>query len=286
MRVFAISDIHVDFPDNLKWLRALSDADYVGDVLLLAGDVSHEMGLLRTSFDILKRKFLHVFFVPGNHDLWLLRTSFLSSLEKFDAILEVCGSQGVRTRPARFPASSGGVVIVPLFSWYSTPEEGQDSLFLNKPGEDPSLEAWSDTHFVKWAGLPDGITPAQYFLRLNQKAFKAHRHLLGEATVISFSHMLPRSDLMIDTLEEQAAAGGALVDPNPTFNFSRVAGSWGVDEQVRRLGSAIHVYGHQHRNRDRTVDGVRYISYCLGYGRERGAGLVRGHGSGPLKIWG
>lgn len=285
MRVFAISDIHVDFPDNLKWLRALSDADYVGDALLLAGDVSHEMGLLRTSFDILKRKFLHVFFVPGNHDVWLLRTSFANSLEKFEAILDMCGSQGVRTRPARFPVSSGHVVIVPLFSWYSMPEEGQDSLYLEKPGEDPSLEAWSDTHFATWPELPDEMTPARYFLELNQKTLNHHSHLLGDAAVISFSHMLPRSDLMLDTAEERAQAGGGLMDPNPSFNFSRVAGSWGIDEQLRRLGSSIHVYGHQHRNRDRTVEGVRYISYCLGYGRERGAGLVRGHGTGPLKIW-
>ena len=57
-----------------------------------------------------------------------------------------------------------------------------------------------------------------------------------------------------------------------------------LDEQIRSLGSSIHVYGHQHRNRDRTIDGVRYITHCLGYPRERDQGRVRDVGDGPLLV--
>jgi hypothetical protein len=72
-------------------------------------------------------------------------------------------------------------------------------------------------------------------------------------------------------------------DAYPRFNFSRVAGSSGIETQIRRLGSTAHVYGHQHRNRDRVVDGVRYVSHCLGYPseRRRGTSIIEG----PLTVW-
>ena len=33
-----------------------------------------------------------------------------------------------------------------------------------------------------------------------------------------------------------------------------------------------HVHGHQHRQRDRIIDGVRYVSHCLAYPSERQEG--------------
>ena len=74
-------------------------------------------------------------------------------------------------------------------------------------------------------------------------------------------------------------------DPNPSFNFSRVAGSAGLERQIRRLGSVIHVYGHQHYNRHRIIDGIRYISHCLGYPQERANGQIAGVEDSPKMIW-
>ena len=88
---------------------------------------------------------------------------------------------------------------------------------------------------------------------------------------MSYSHFLPRRDLMLRTPEDRIAYGAGQPDRYPAFNFSRVAGSFGIDRQVRALGAQVHVYGHQHRNRDRVVDGVRYVSHCLGYPGEGAA---------------
>jgi ribulose bisphosphate carboxylase small subunit len=60
--------------------------------------------------------------------------------------------------------------------------------------------------------------------------------------------------------------------PDPrtrSFNFSRVAGSTLIEKQIRALGSRVHVYGHQHRNRSRYYEGTWYVSNCLGYRAER-----------------
>ena len=53
--------------------EALSDSAYKDDVLILAGDVSDDQAVLRSTFQIMVQKFKHVFFVPGNHDLWVRR---------------------------------------------------------------------------------------------------------------------------------------------------------------------------------------------------------------------
>ena len=84
--------------------------------------------------------------------------------------------------------------------------------------------------------------------------------------VISFSHFLPRVELVFSDWERFRAGGGVTGnDRAPEFNFTRVAGCRQLDAQLRKLGSTLHLYGHQHRNRDREIDGVRYVSHCLGY---------------------
>ena len=74
------------------------------------------------------------------------------------------------------------------------------------------------------------------------------------------------------------------LDPHPYFNFSRVAGDQRIENQIRRLKSGIHVYGHQHRNRDRTIAGVRYVSHCLGNKSERK--FLTSEGMKPKYIFG
>ena len=55
MRVFALSDIHVDYPENMLWVLQLSDTEYRQDILILAGDVTDDLELLRQVFDSLRR---------------------------------------------------------------------------------------------------------------------------------------------------------------------------------------------------------------------------------------
>jgi hypothetical protein len=69
------------------------------------------------------------------------------------------------------------------------------------------------------------------------------------------------------------------------FNFSRVAGTQVLEKQIRKLGSSIHAYGHQHRNRWVTIDGIHYVSHCLGYPHERRSGRIGYFEPGPRLIW-
>ena len=67
--IFAVSDIHTDYADNLAWVNALQGHEE--DVLVVAGDVSERVATFRSTMARLAAAFGAVFFVPGNHDLWL-----------------------------------------------------------------------------------------------------------------------------------------------------------------------------------------------------------------------
>jgi hypothetical protein len=250
----------------------------MNDVLLLAGDVCHQIKKLEMALGCLREKFAEVFYLPGNHELWTLESECSDSLQKFHQIVELCHSLNVRMNPAKMEDGHGGVWVVPLFSWYDKPEAGESSLFLPRSEQRPDeMAAWADEHFVHW---PGSGRPTTFFLDFNQHRLRR----VYDAPIISFSHFLPRSDLMFPP--RFIEAGKPLVWPSRAgFNFSRVAGTWTLDEQIRKLGSRIHAYGHQHRNRSVLIDGVLYVSHCLGYPQERKSGRIGYFEQGPRLIW-
>jgi len=130
---------------------------------------------------------------------------------------------------------------------------------------------------VRWPQT--NFNPAAYFAGLN-KPFLNKKY---DAPVISFSHFLPRREIMFRNGKIPTPEVIRKYDRNPPFNFSRVAGSAFIEQQLRQLHSVMHIYGHQHINRDRPVDGVRYISNCLGYPAERSRGQITD--AGLKMIW-
>ncbi len=277
--IWAISDIHVDFKKNADWIANLSKADYQQDTLILAGDVSHHFDLLRRTLLQLRKKFAHVFFVPGNHDLWIRDERWQNSIEKFNAIVDFCQQNQIDVHPTVFNLNGGKLCLVPIFSWYNLPHE-KDSLYLPKPGEDPSNRIWSDNYFIHWPQT-NGFKAADYFIALTDHFLTFDKCDM----VISFSHFLPRQEVMFSGAMVYDARRMKKYDRFPQFNFSRVAGSVKIEKRIRRLGATIHIYGHQHINRDRVLDGVRYIAHCLGYPEERTRGTVKGLEQGLKRVY-
>lgn len=75
LRVFVVSDLHTDYAENLNWVKCLSTVNnkHKNDVLLVAGDVAETYDMFVVTMSLLKERFKHVFYVPGNHDLWCRR---------------------------------------------------------------------------------------------------------------------------------------------------------------------------------------------------------------------
>ncbi len=238
MSIFAISDLHADNRENRELVDQIDQNDYQKDSLIIAGDISNKLSVIESTLQTLSTKFKHLFFVPGNHELWVAK-DHQDSFYKFDQILAVCKKLGIHTAPFFVD----GAWIIPLFSWY---EAG----FY--PAGDPTAEelnGWSDFHLCNWAGE---TAPIDRFLEMNKPHLKRY-----DRPVITFSHFVPRLDLI----------------PPPSVLFFKslpmVSGSTKIEDQLRQVGSSVHVFGHTHINRDVEIDGVRYVQNALRYPRER-----------------
>ncbi len=280
-RLWATSDIHIDNQENYQLLLDLSDQAYRNDMLIIAGDVTDNLQKLLDLLTAMQEKFLTVAFVPGNHELWLTDKTHQHSIEKFEAILAACDELEIVTRPVRFGQTDQSIWVVPLFSWYEQAPDKPASLFAPKHGViDKTDELWRDFFLTKW---PDSLelSIAEYFLELNSENLA----LSYDDPVVSFSHFLPRQELIYSNTTERRQNPLNRDDPYPEFNFSRVAGNWDLDKQIRDIGSRLHIYGHQHRNRTREIEGVTYISHCMGYPIERKSRHIARDAEHPRLIW-
>lgn len=232
MRVFATSDLHTDYKENFSWLTQLSDTAYRDDTLIVAGDVSDRLEIIRETLLLLRSKFRHLLFTPGNHELWVRNVEF-DSIEKLNQILRLCDELGVTTKPLHLD----DLWIVPLFSWY-------DGVYNSE------MKAWADFHLCKW---PNDAQPLpDYFLRLNEPHLKSY-----DAPVITFSHFIPRADLFPPPEYMR-------ISWLPIVSLCKA-----LDAQIRRVESRVHVCGHTHTTFDRVIDNVRYIQNAVRYPKER-----------------
>ncbi|MCH2022183.1 MAG: metallophosphoesterase [Saprospiraceae bacterium] len=236
MKVWATSDMHIDYEENLKWFLQLSDMDYQNDILIIAGDISDKISAIEKVFKKLVSKFHLVLFVPGNHDLWLEEGEVSNSMEKFNMVLELAHDKGVQTTPYHNEKLS----IIPMFSWYDF------SFGIPNP---TIRRAWQDFKRCKWPTNLEETT--NHFLKLNEK------HISNQNdTIISFSHFLPSPTLI------------PLNVPKIVRSLLPVLGSFKLGEQVTKLKPNLHIYGHSHLNRSMYKDGISYINNAYGYPQE------------------
>ena len=239
VKVFAVSDVHVDYQANAAWVEGLSLTEHRRDVLILAGDISDSLPRLERCFDALALRFRQVLFVPGNHDLWVARDNAApDSLQKFEQVRAAAARSGVSMSPFHH----GRLTIVPLLGWYD--------FSFGLPGAD-LLKTWADFRACRW---PEGFDAARitaHFLAMNR-----YQRRDEAETIISFSHFLPRVDLMPAGVPEHVAA------------LFPVFGTHQLEPQIRLLRSKIHIYGHSHLNRNLVIDGIRYVNNAFAYPSE------------------
>ena len=139
---------------------------------------------------------------------------------------------------------------------------------------------WVDNKAVKWPESNGNSNITEFYIEMNDLNFAKS----AGYDIISFSHFLPRQELIFG-VNGPPSKSSNFMDPAPKFNFSRVAGTSKLENQIRDIGSKVHIYGHQHRNRFRNIDDVFYIAQCLGYPRERQWANIKDESYLPKLIW-
>ncbi len=243
MKVYTISDIHLDYKENQLWLHGLSLDNFQEDILILGGDISAKTGLVVEAFEAVRKRFREVIYTPGNHDLWVHRNGNRDSFDHFYMIKKIAEDYGIHTTPAHF----GALSIIPLLGWYD---------YSFGPPSKEILRSWSDYSLCKW---PEGFQETEvtsYFISINEKMLAQEVLETQDRFVISFSHFLPRIDLM------------PVYIPEDRQKLYPVLGSDQIEKQIRRLNPDIHIYGHSHFNRNVILDNITYINNALGYPHE------------------
>jgi len=151
MKLWAISDLHLDFEENRLALKELPP-HYKQDWLIVAGDIGHRPADLDFALDHLQSHFAQVIWVPGNHDLWTASPDDLKGVEKYFYLVKRCQSRGVLTPEDPFPRltfQDQTFVIAPLFLLYD---------YSFRPDDVPLNEA------IHWAMAQDILCADENYL--------------------------------------------------------------------------------------------------------------------------
>ena len=287
-RILLLSDLHCDYVENREWLSNLctsnnDDVDSIDNstqtMILIAGDVSHDLEILRWTFQTLKQRFTEVAFVPGNHELWLDKSDGCTdSIDKMEKILQLCCEEDVRIGPVKV----GSLWVIPLLSWHHLSFDSERPICSDAwsgiPTASRTVKVAADYRKTSW---PHPITPlddsvAQFMDSLNDIIIDFGDDLDddnddGDAvTILTFAHFLPRVELLP---EKRYLTMPAL----PAFS-----GSTFLEARIRQLNEKLsansigrfngtkhlHAFGHSHLSWDLKLDNIRYVHVPLAYPRE------------------
>jgi 3',5'-cyclic AMP phosphodiesterase CpdA len=254
--LYAISDIHVGFPDNRAFVEGLRP-ESGDDWLIVAGDVAERFADVEWALDTLARSYAKVIWVPGNHELWTPKNDpvRLRGEARYQGLVEMCRGLGVVTPEDPYPVwdgTGGPVTIAPLFILYdytfrpegtSTKEEALEAAYeagvvctdetLLHPDPYPSREAWCDARIAYTERRLGELPPGTPTILVN------HWPLVREPTRIMWYP-----------------------------EFAQWCGTERTADWHVRYGAVTVVYGHLHIPRTMWSDGVRFEEVSVGYPRE------------------
>ena len=250
MKLFAISDLHVRFPENRNVIAALPE--HPDDWLVVAGDVGDTDGQLVATLRTLTQRFQKVFWVPGNHELWTLPGSSLTlrGEARYRHLVALCRDLGVLTPEdpyLRWPGLPSPCFIVPLFLLYD---------YTFRPDDVPVERS------VEWA-LEAGLLCADEALLHpdpypSRAAWCVERCLRTEARLDQLPHDASTVLVSHFPLRQDLAVLPAIP------RFSIWCGTRRTTDWHRRYRAYAVVSGHLHIRSTRVLDGVRFEEVSLG----------------------
>jgi len=250
MKLYAISDLHLDHKINYEALLALPS--YQEDWLILAGDICSSANHLRLALTHLTQRFAKVLWVPGNHELWGGGIKE-RGVAKYQQMVSVCHEFGVLTPEDPYPlwqGEGGNHYLVPLFLLYD---------YSFRPDNISQEDA------VLWAKQTGIVCSDEYYLEptpySSKQAWCSARCEYSEQRL----HELPKGIPTI--LINHYPLRQDLVRLVRIPRFSIWCGTRRTENWHLRFNASVVVSGHLHIRATDYKDDVRFEEVSLGYPR-------------------
>jgi len=255
LKLYAISDLHLDYRVNREALADLPD--HGQDWLITGGDLCSKAEHLRQAFDHLCTRFARVFWVPGNHELWSSTAGPQADVggnDKYMQLVDVCREYNVLTPEDPFVIWPGGDrphVIAPLFIPY-------DYSFRPDHVTQEGAVAWAmeegilcrDEKLIRTTPFEDMVSWCAHRVKESEARLSA---LNPDMPVVIVNHFPLREDL---------------VRLWRIPRFSIWCGTKQTEAFHTRFRASVVVSGHLHMRATDYRDGVRFEEVSLGYPRD------------------
>ncbi|MBI2191123.1 MAG: metallophosphoesterase [Planctomycetes bacterium] len=254
MKLYAISDLHVDYRVNREALDGLPHRPE--DWLIVAGDIGPSEEPFHQVLALVTRRYARVLWTPGNHDLWTLPAGNggLRGEAKYRKLVSICAEHGVSTPEDPFPTWPGGggcCVLAPVFVLYD---------YSFRPDHVPVSQA------VEWAKEAGVLCSDELLLHPDPYPSRSQwcdarceyteqrlSELPADSSVVLISHFPLREDL---------------VSLPAIPRFCVWCGTRRTEDWHTRYRARVAVYGHLHRRSTSYRHGVRFEEVSLGYPRQ------------------
>ncbi|MFE0131316.1 metallophosphoesterase family protein [Streptomyces sp. NPDC059037] len=255
-KLYAISDLHVAYDENRKFLESLrpqTDEDW----LIVAGDTAERLADVEWALRTLTDRFAKVVWTPGNHELWTHPSDpvKLRGEARYRHIVELCRELGAATPEDPYPVwhgAGGPATVAPLFLLYDYTFRPEGTHTKEKALEAAHAAGVVCTdemllHPDPYQSLDDWCRARVAYTeeRLSQRT-------PGLPTVLINHWPLVRDPTRILHYPEFALWCG-----------TELTADWHV-----KYEAAAVVYGHLHIPRTTWHDGVRFQEVSVGYPRE------------------
>lgn len=253
MKYDLISDMHVEFfKHSFDWAEnKLCDSD----VLVIAGDISNDLNL---TMDELKRASLvynHVIWCDGNHEHYVSASNIINNM---DNLREV--SNAFSNVTYLYPGECkiiGNTAFVGSNGWYDF------NVFDDMFSFEESKQAWydyiNDSKYINFGELQPEEHASYHRSTLCDVVSSLSDDVSIENIVIT-THTIPHRSLCEESLDRHwnlctgSFCNSLMFNDVLACDFNKKVKVWN--------------YGHTHRRKEKTVNGVYCINNCCGYPRE------------------
>ena len=237
MRIQYASDLHLEFADNWRVLKQEEPMNVRGDILVLAGDIGYlgdDNYQTHPFWDWASESYQQVIVALGNHEFY----KFYDLSSMHDGLI--------------------GEIRPNIHYYYNVVVHIQDidiivsTLWANITLEDAYITEHSVTDFRRILYGEDVLTFAD-FNREHKRCLEFIKQSVADSTAkhkIVVTHHVPSFQLM-----------------SPEFQGSRINGAFTVElaDYIATSGIDYWIYGHSHRNIDKTIGTTRCICNQFGY---------------------